>query len=299
MTHLEVEAFLTIIKYGSITKAAEILYVTQPALSRRIKSLETQLGYSLFLRQKGIRNIKLTDAGRAFISVADKWQTLWREAQDILQLDRNSVLNVASIDSVSTYIMSPVYHAFLQTAPKTNLTIRTLHSHEAYRYLEGGLVDLAFISDNMYSKNVETVPAFRETMLFVCAKGANYPQDVHPSQLDARKETKLPWNPEYDRWHEYWFGATAQPRVFLDKMSLMEQFVSLEDSWAIVPASVANRLERNRGIEVHSIAEGPSDRICYYLLGPSRKPEPTKRFLVLLNDCLQQVYGLSSLFVVE
>jgi DNA-binding transcriptional LysR family regulator len=299
MTHPEIEAFLTIIKCGSITKAAEILYVTQPALSRRIKSLETELGYSLIMRQKGIRCVELTAAGRAFISVAEKWQALWREAQDIHQLDRNTVLSVASVDSVSSYIMPLVYHSFLQSAPKTNLTIRTLHSYESYQYAENGLVDLAFISDDMYSKNVETIPAFREAMCFVCARGADYPQDVHPSQLDAKKQIKLPWNPEYDVWHEYWFGTTVQPRVFLDKMSLIEQFVCLEDSWAVVPASVANQLKRNIDIEARSIKEGPSDRICYYLLGVNRKPEPTGRFLHLLNDCLKKTEGVSSLLVLD
>lgn len=52
MTELEIDAFLNIVKYGSITKAAEILYISQPALSRRIKSLESELQYKLFIRQK-------------------------------------------------------------------------------------------------------------------------------------------------------------------------------------------------------------------------------------------------------
>ena len=45
MTHPEIEAFLLSAKTGTITAAAEQLYVTQPALSRRIRSLEAELGY--------------------------------------------------------------------------------------------------------------------------------------------------------------------------------------------------------------------------------------------------------------
>lgn len=63
MTELEIDAFLNVIKYGSITKAAEVLYISQPALSRRIKSLENELQYKLFIRQKGVRNIELTPQG--------------------------------------------------------------------------------------------------------------------------------------------------------------------------------------------------------------------------------------------
>lgn len=52
MTELEIEAFLAIVKSGSISAAAQELYVTQPALSRRIGALEQELGYCLMNRKK-------------------------------------------------------------------------------------------------------------------------------------------------------------------------------------------------------------------------------------------------------
>ena len=70
MTEREIEAFLTIVRTGSISAAAEVLYVTQPALSRRIRALEQELGYQLFIRKKGLRNVGLTAEGKAFLSLA-------------------------------------------------------------------------------------------------------------------------------------------------------------------------------------------------------------------------------------
>ena len=55
MTFLEIEAFLKIAQCGSFSAAAEKLYITQPALGRRIRALEEELGYSLFIRNKGVR----------------------------------------------------------------------------------------------------------------------------------------------------------------------------------------------------------------------------------------------------
>ena len=52
MTFLEIEAFLKIAQCGSFSAAAEKLYITQPALGRRIRALEEELGYSLFIRNK-------------------------------------------------------------------------------------------------------------------------------------------------------------------------------------------------------------------------------------------------------
>ena len=90
--------------------------------------------------------------------------------------------------------------------------------------MEAGTLDLAFVSDDRYVANVATVPVFREPMLFVCGAEAQYPQVVDPAQLDATRQIRIPWNPEYDAWHQYWFDARLQPRVFLDKLSFLEEF---------------------------------------------------------------------------
>lgn len=296
MTNLEIEAFLAVVKTGSITRAADALFVTQPALSRRIKALETELGYPLIERRKGVRRIGLTEEGAAFQIVAEKWRMLWEETRGISELRKNAVLNVASVDSVSTYIMSGVYRAFLTNQAGTNLSIRTLHSGEAYGYVEGGLVDLAFVSDNVYSQEVEIAPAFQEPMRFLCGRNAGYPDVVHPSRLDPSKQIKVPWNPEYDAWNKYWFKEGIQPRVFLDKISLLEEFLFQEDNWAVVPASVADALCRKlEDVVVKAMQDGPGDRIIYYLLGKHRRAEAAKDFLACLRDCLAAHEAVRSL----
>ncbi len=78
MTQQEIEAFLETVKQGSISAAAEKFYITQPALSRRISILEEELGYVLFHRRKGSRNVELTEEGKAFLPIARKTLQLWQ-----------------------------------------------------------------------------------------------------------------------------------------------------------------------------------------------------------------------------
>ena len=59
MTFLEIEAFLKITETGSFSAAAEALYVTQPALGRRIRAMEEELGYPLFVREKYYKHIRM------------------------------------------------------------------------------------------------------------------------------------------------------------------------------------------------------------------------------------------------
>ena len=79
MTFLEIEAFLNIVQHGSFFAVAEKLYVTQPALGRRIRALEEELGYTLFVRNKGARHAELTKQGQAFIGLAHRSQARRRK----------------------------------------------------------------------------------------------------------------------------------------------------------------------------------------------------------------------------
>ena len=81
MTNQDIETFFAVLDHGTMTAAAEALYITQPSLSARLKALEDQVGAPLFHRGKGQRRITLTDAGQHFLPLARRWQNLLSETQ--------------------------------------------------------------------------------------------------------------------------------------------------------------------------------------------------------------------------
>ena len=116
-----------------------------------------------------------------------------------------------------------MFRAFLEEAPGRTFTFHNYHSREAYDYVAQGLADIALISDHMYHPQVETIPAFRSRMVLLTGPGLDWSETVHPSALDPSRELRLPWNPEYDLWHSFWFSSSAAPRAVLDQMSLLEE----------------------------------------------------------------------------
>ena len=293
MTELEIDAFLNIVKYGSITKAAEILYISQPALSRRIKSLESELQYKLFIRQKGVRNITLTPQGEAFVLIAEKWKELWLETKDISPISKNTMFHISAIDSINSYILSKVYKTFIEENNHIHLVIHNLHSQDSYKYVENKLVNLGFISNDMYSKDVKTVPIFSEKMCFISNTENNYPNVVHPSNLDCKWEIRLPWNPEFDKWHNYWFGTTSKSLIIVDKMSILYDFLQIKNSWAIVPFSIGNWLvKNNKNLQISELEEAPPDRIYYYIQHINYKSEYVDKFLRILQKYLETIPGI-------
>ena len=292
MTEQAIEVFLTVAQRGTLSDAAQALFISQPAVSRHIRSLEEELGCSLMVRGKGKRRMELTEQGREFIQVAEKWRQVWQEAREVASVDRKRKLNVASVGSVSTYLLPPVFRAFLEEDSGRLLTFHSAHSREAYDMVAEGLADVALISDDIYHPQVETVPAFRMPMVLLAGEGSDLPERVHPSQLDARKELRLPWNPEYDMWHSFWFPSGVAPRAELGQMSLLEEYLSWpgswSDSWVIAPYLVAEALSGKRSVRSHTLEEGPPDEVIYYLLGRRRKQELTEIFFTCLDRELRK-----------
>ncbi|MFR5780335.1 MAG: LysR family transcriptional regulator [Oscillospiraceae bacterium] len=88
MTEQDVEIFLAVVRWGSISAAAEAMFITQPAVSRHIRELEQELGCPLVRRSKGRRHIELTEQGERFIATARKWRELWRETRELAAGER-------------------------------------------------------------------------------------------------------------------------------------------------------------------------------------------------------------------
>src|SRR3954469_10952203 len=68
--HHQLEALVQVVRRGSVTGAAQALYVTQPALTARLNALERDVGARLLVRRRG--GVRLTEAGRAFLPYAER-----------------------------------------------------------------------------------------------------------------------------------------------------------------------------------------------------------------------------------
>lgn len=292
MTKLEIEAFLTIIKCGSISVAADKLFVTQPALSRRIRALEEELGYELFERGRGIRNIKLTDQGEDFVMIAERFLRLYAEAEEIPKKKRRPVLHVSTINSLAAYLMPPVLREMMSGPDACSVIFKSGRSLDIYGYVESGEPDIGLISDPQHSRRAITFPIFREPFVFVGGSKWARTERAYPEMLDPSSQIRLPWNPEYDVWHEKWFSPDIMPSLTADKMEFLEEYLEGE-KWAIMPLLVAKRLKR-RDIWVCPLERGPEDITIYGLTADSERGPQVERFLHTVHEEVTKVEGIQS-----
>ena len=289
MTYLDITAFLEVIKAGSFSGAAEVLYITQPALSRRIMFLEHEVGCTLFYRGKGIRQAQLTTAGKAFVPIAERLRSAWEDALNISRVRPDSELRIATVSSVGAYILFPVIRDFLTVNAHTKVSLYTYHSLEAYQYVEARIIDLGFVANKKHSREIQTIPAFSEPMMLVTNDSMT--EDASPETLDPAMEIRLPWSTEYDIWHDYWFGAKSKPKAYIDQMGMMESFLEMDNTWAIMPASAAKSLASKGKLYARKMQDGPPDRMIYYICAKHHKEKMIQSLLDRLKEELNNLSG--------
>ena len=110
MTDMEIETFLTVLRCGSMTAAAQALYITQPTLSARLQTLEDEVGTPLFVRGKGLRRLELTDAGSRFLPLAQRWRKLTDEMRGIAAAEARTHFRIGAVYTANQYVLPPVYN---------------------------------------------------------------------------------------------------------------------------------------------------------------------------------------------
>ncbi|HEX5466536.1 MAG TPA: LysR family transcriptional regulator [Candidatus Limnocylindrales bacterium] len=163
----QIEAFLEVAQRGHMSRAAAALYVTQPALTARIASLEVELGERLFVRTG--RGMALTDAGRAFLPHA-------RRAVESLAEGTASVANVArggtgelaigGAPAMSTYVLPWVLARYAEAFPGIRLIVRTGHSEEVVGLVDSGAVQVGLIRE-LRDLRVLHLPIYEDGLVLV------------------------------------------------------------------------------------------------------------------------------------
>src|SRR5687767_11073817 len=102
----QLQAVVEIAHTQNLSRASEALFVTQPAISARLRSLERELGAELFVRSR--RGMRLTQAGRAFLPYATRvLETLEESRRAVSEVARGSggELTIGAAPAVGTYVL--------------------------------------------------------------------------------------------------------------------------------------------------------------------------------------------------
>lgn len=284
-----IELFATTAAMQNFSKAADTLAVTQSTLSQQIRRLEKELGYPLFIRQKGHRSVELTEQGQQFLTLASKIQDLWHEAHAIGDAKEQNVLRVSIMETIISYSLPQLIPSFLEKHPDTQLVLRNYYSKDALSHIESGNLDLAIVRDAMTVPGLSVTPLFSDPWVLVSGKGVySFSSIVHPHQLDPARQIYLLGSHESD-WNKRWFPESIGSSMISHSLNFINEATFCDGRWAVVPYTVARYMENKFNIEIRNFTDGPSHRMVYLATRSSRKSTAMMNFLSCLYTELHNV----------
>lgn len=172
MDNQNLKAFITVAECSSFSEAADRLYLTQSAISKRIAQLEQQIGKKLFDRIA--RQVSLTEAG---IELLPRARRILKEYENALQAindlsgEASGTLRLAISHHLGLHRLPPILKKFAQTYPNVTLDIDFTDSEKAYEQVLHGETEVAVITLALESHhNINSKKIWNDPLRFICAQ---------------------------------------------------------------------------------------------------------------------------------
>ncbi|MTB50719.1 LysR family transcriptional regulator [Lewinella sp. W8] len=215
----QIRSFLVLADELHFRRAADLLYMSQPGLSRQIRQLEDALGFPLFRRHN--RMVELTSAG-AFLR-----QSLGQQMADLeLALDRaqrihdgqGGELRFGYVGSAMQDIIPDLLLRFRADHPEVSYGLEALNNREQLDKLERGTLDIGFVRTKRQSPGLVSKAVAEDTFSLVLPPGHFVNQDNFQSLAQVREEPFILFDPNYSRTYyeqviQLFIDAGFQPRV--------------------------------------------------------------------------------------
>ena len=221
----QIDYFVHVAELGSFTRAASVLRVAQPALSRQVRALEVELRQPLFDRNG--RGVTLTEAGKRLLAHGRGILQQVERARLDLEDQRgvpSGRLAIGLAPSVSRLLTAPLVDAFRARFPKCTLTIVEALSTYALEWLVLGRIDCAVVYNAAPAAAIELEPVLDETLYLESARGQHTALLGKPLPLArvAEHELVMPTRPHSIRMllETTLAGAALKPRIGLEVESV-------------------------------------------------------------------------------
>lgn len=261
------KAFRSVARCGSFSIAADELFITQPAVSKRVANLESGLGVSLFDRIG--KSIQLTQAGRVLLPRAETLLSQMEDAKRALADLSGEVrgeLHVATSHHVGLHKLPPVLRAFVSHFPKVNLKFEFLDSEAALERVHRGTCELAVVTlapEPMEHLDCEIL--WQDKLRFVTGTETELPESTNLVSLSESPAILPDLSTFTGRLVKRCFDERRLPlsiNMTTNYLETIKMMVSVGLGWSVLPESMLDNhikplhlagvsLVRNLGVATH------------------------------------------------
>ena len=263
------KAFIAVADSGSFSLAAEQLFLTQPAISKRVSALENELEARLFDRIG--RGVSLTEAGQALLPRA---RNILLDLEDSVRALSNlsgevhGTLRFGTSHHIGLHRLPPVLKEFVHVYPEVRLDIRFMDSEEACLAVEHGELELAIVTLPPSPANVlQTEKVWDDPLAIMVARDHPLAQKRRPSLRDlASHPVILPATGTYTR--QIAEAAFKEVDLHLDialstnYLETIHMLVSVGIGWSLLPVTMQD--DQTRVLSVSALSLSRSLGVVYH-----------------------------------
>lgn len=243
----QLKYFVEVAREKSYTKAANKLFVSQPALSKMIKNLENELGAQLFNRQG--KNVVLTDCGENLYEKAQKtisyFDGIQESLKDIKELKKGQI-TVGIPPVIGSLYFAPIISSFKRNYPGINFIMFEEGARTVYTKVIEGVIDVGIVISPVNSRELVSIPVMEDECVVVVNKMNPLSNKQHISFIDLKNEPFNSLNEHFllyeqiiSKCHE----AGFEPDITFksSQWDFIIEMVSLNQGIAILPRPIVAR----------------------------------------------------------
>jgi DNA-binding transcriptional LysR family regulator len=231
-TFHQLKIFTRIAQLGSITKAAEELHLSQPALSIQLRNFQDQ--FDIPLTEIVGKKLYLTDFGQEILAYAERILDQAGAMDDVVQSYKGQLTGKLKIAVVSTgkYVMPYLLTDFLNAHPAITLELDVTNKEKVIESLEHNSIDFALVSLVPGHLKTESIPIVKNTMHLIGA----YESKKSQIELSINELQQLPWI-----FREQGSGTRQMMERFLSQRHItVQKMLELTSNEAVKQAIMAN-----------------------------------------------------------
>lgn len=252
----QLQSFVTVISEGSMTGAADKLYLTQPAISQQIRNLEEELGVELLVR--GVRVIKPTLQGEILFDFAKRILQQAQQAEvavKALGAELKGQLKVGTLNSMGVQLMSPIVSRLLKYNSKLSIVIDYGEGPDLIQAFNRKDLDLLILPEvekqfGLQLPDAEKRFLFKEEMWLV---GSGKDMDM-PKQITMAEMNKYPlifFSREYPDFNRRLLESLKQNNVEVEptfispNVGTLKRVIESALGWGFLPSSSIKKQVRS------------------------------------------------------
>ncbi len=189
--------FQAVASTGTISKACNIVHLSQPALTIQIQNLEIELGIKLFERHN--RGLILTEEGKILlerVKLLNDWEQETFEKMNSLKSPIGNI-NIGTYTTASSYLLSAKLKHFFEQYPKISLNYKYTSTDQIISQVKSLELDCAIISEVPKDPGIESINFYNNELILVASSSFKIKSQLNPSDLENISFLSYPLRLDY------------------------------------------------------------------------------------------------------